>query len=133
MKNPASKKLLFGLAGVLVLGAIVAVVVALKHSSIPDLATNYASRPILLDLPNDARLARQNPRGTTIANLLSLPKPAASVHLVSAGHFEPAGLQFPDGLRVTWPLTEQRKPSSALWILELDAQAKRWSATVEPE
>ena len=67
-----------------------------------------------------------NVQATILNDLGGLPKASGGATLVTAGKFEPAGTVFPQGIKVTWPLSEPRGAATELWIVTLDQQRKVW-------
>lgn len=127
-KYIADKRIIFGTAGVLVVGIVLAVVLSGRNRPTP---SAEASPAIVLKLPDNSPLAKHNPRATVIENPAMLPQAPDGVKLLAAGRFEPSGLQFPDGITVTRPLLESRPVGARLTIAVLDESTSRWIDTGE--
>lgn len=105
-------------------------------SSLPREATAAANKPaateVVIALPKDSPLAAQSPKGNILNDVASLPPLVApggeqkTPKIVAAARFEPDGLQCPEGMKITFPLPEARKPGSVLWINYYDTGTKSW-------
>jgi hypothetical protein len=110
-------------------GALVLLVLilSLSHSSAPTGGSNAPlAHTILVDLKTNGVPVK----ASSIDDLAALPALGAG-NLLAAGKFEPSGSSFPDGLRITWPLSSKRSGGEKLWIVTLDETNHRWLGTGE--
>jgi len=68
-------------------------------------------------------------RVTQVTDLAPLRRISGGTALMAAGRFEPSGSAFPQGITVTWSLSQAVAAGKTLWILRLDEAGDCWLST----
>ncbi|MCE9532883.1 MAG: hypothetical protein K8T89_17435, partial [Planctomycetes bacterium] len=118
-----------------IIAAVMLTIPACSRAPAPNLVPTVAapsaepsSTKIILE-PRAGDTIEPTVTSTLLDDVNTLPAPVAGAKAVAAGRFEPSGSKFPNGLQVTWPLLERRKPGSQLHIMNLIEAEGRWEPT----
>lgn len=124
------RRILLGAAAVGLVGIVALVWILLPRSEPPHGDGIDSADRIVLELPPGTRPGMSIPYAKVIEDLTSVPT-SMTGRLLAAGRFEPSGARFPEGIRVTWPLADKCNPGTALAIVALDEDARKWHTTGE--